>query len=145
MLSLELGNEREPTICECCGRPSHSAYGFIYRDGGAFALYNAAWSAGHPEAGLSLSLEFGDWSEDATPIRRFQMALSITTSATEVLFAFIDPERSPWGNHPKKGRMLTRDEALQHPMKTDALHAAEHCVQDDFRLRQALEGSQASV
>ena len=60
MLTFELGEEKEPTVCSCCGGVCHSAHGFIYRDGNAYAIYHATWSKSHPEAGVDIAIAFDE-------------------------------------------------------------------------------------
>jgi hypothetical protein len=65
MLTLEMGPDREPTTCKCCGGILNSVHGFIYSDGDAYAIYFFAWSESHPGAGVDLALEPGSWEESS--------------------------------------------------------------------------------
>ena len=138
MISIELGEEKQPQRCECCGGEIFIVYGFIYRDEDAYAIYHASWSKSHLEAGVDMALEFDDWGNPGNPEKKYSVCLVIRPTRTEYHFQFIDPEQSAWGSGADRGRILSRTEALTHPEKNSFLHVAEHIVLDDPRLNNAL-------
>jgi hypothetical protein len=139
MLSIELGQDKEPKSCPCCGGLQIIVYGFVYQDGNAYAIYHATWSASHPEAGIDIAIDFDQWGESNSLENRYSVGLIASSTKTEYQFRFIDPEVSSWGESEQRGRMLRREEALSHPQKEEFFHVAEHLANDDPRVKNALE------
>ena len=138
-LRIKLGEDKAPTSCPCCGGVARSAYGFVYRNDDAFAVYHVAWSESHPEAGLELALDFGDWADSASPNDRFRVCAQAWLSQSEYHFGFINAKDSVWSSSNLVGRFLSRSEALEHPDKSSFLRVSEHVVMDDPRVKAALD------
>src|SRR5512136_2346923 len=130
MLTIELGQEKEPTSCPCCGGVRQSAYGFVYRDGDAYAIYHATWSESHPEAGIDIAIDFDEWGESSGLETRYSIGLLVRSTESHYQFQFLAPKDSAWSGSEDRGRMLTREEALSHPQKNEFLHVAEHIIVD---------------
>src|SRR5437868_558522 len=111
-ISLELGGSSEPYLCPCCNQVSQTIWGFVYEDGDAHAVYYAGWTLGHKHEGVTIAIGLGEWGDDTGPEGRYSVGLEARTTDSDILFAVIDPDRSPWGNTEFIGRMLSRDEAL---------------------------------
>jgi hypothetical protein len=139
MITLELGAEKEPIVCPCCGTLCEVFYGFIFKNGDSYAIYHAMYSKSHPEKAVTMAIEFGDWGENATSKDRYTVGMDARFTEQEVQFAFIDPDQSPWGRSSSKGKMLSRNEALAHPNKEEFFHVAEHILSDDTRLANFLK------
>jgi hypothetical protein len=138
-ITIETGEERDPVQCPCCGQLFQSVYGSIYNGGNVHAVYNTGWSFGHKAKRVSIHLEIGKWEENERPDQRVSFGLNCWVAADQYQFAWIDPDQSPWGYAGNKGGMLTRAEALVHPLKEEVLHLAEHLVSNDERIKRFLE------
>ena len=138
MLTIELGQEKEPTYCPCCGGVCRSAYGFVYRDGDAYAIYHATWSESHPEAGVDIAIDFDEWGESSRSETKYSIGLLARSTESRYQFQFLAPQDSAWSSSENRGRILTREEALAHPQKDEFLLVAEHIVLDDPRVKNAL-------
>lgn len=144
-LQLETGEAGRPTRCECCHRGSQTVHGFLYRDGDAYGIYYAGWSEGHPDRGVTMAVAVGDWDElpDESPdepnsesgaSRRLLIGLAARPTASEIQFAVLEPEASPWPQTELLGTMLPRDIALAHPVLREIFEVAEYVVAHDERI-----------
>ncbi|HET6369712.1 MAG TPA: hypothetical protein VFG95_00850 [Nitrospiria bacterium] len=138
-ITIELGKERDPVQCPCCGQMFQTVYGSIIEDGHVYAIYNAGWSFGHKAKRVSIHLEIGKWGENERPEQRLSFGINCWSVADQYQYDWIDPDLSPWGYARNKGRMLTRAEALSHPLKDDVLRLAKHLVSNDGRIRGFLD------
>lgn len=134
VVTLELGDEHEPTTCSCCGNTTRTVHGFVYADGDAHAVYFATWTQGHVEKGVVMAVGVGEWGEGASPGRRRSVGLECRLGADQVQFTLTDPEQSPWGRTEFLGQMLSREAALKDPALPEIFHIAEHVVTDDARV-----------
>lgn len=125
MLDLELGEDEELDQCHCCGATSSTGHGFVYRDRVPYAVYYAGWSAGHRERGVTLAVAIGRWEEGTTSADRTSFGIEVYEGEKQILFRFVGPEDSPWGDSPLLGPMLTRTAALADPRSPQALAMAE--------------------
>jgi hypothetical protein len=138
-ITLELGENIDPVVCDCCGSPIHRVYGFVYRSGDAYSMYHASWLPAHAARGANVALQFGDWSQAAGPADRYRVGLEIRTTSDEYQFAFLNPEDSAW-RESNEVQMLRRDEALAHPDRNEFLHVAELVLFGDSRLKAEVDG-----
>ncbi len=141
-LTLEPGEDLEPSRCSCCGTITHRVFGFVYRAGNAHSVYHASWTPAHPDRGANVALEFGDWSEGARPSDRFETALEIRPTASDYEFEFLEPADSAWAKSGKT-RMLSRAEALAHPDRGQFLLVARHVLFGDRRLKDGIDRAAA--
>ena len=143
-LQLELGESGEAAVCECCGTRFRTAYGFVYRDGDAYAVYYAGWSHGHPGRGVSLAIAVGEWTEGTSLADRVSIGMRATSTPSSVDFIVINSTESPWGDTPLLGKMLEREQALAHSALKEVMHVAEYIVRDDSRVRHFLDSIDVS-
>src|SRR4030042_2199548 len=122
MITLELGAAKEPVVCPCCGTLCEVFYGFVYKDGDAYAVYHAMFSKDHPEKVVTMAVEFGNWDENATRNNRYAIGMDARVTEKEIQFAFLEPGQSPWGGSSTMGRMLSRKEALVHSNREEFFH-----------------------
>ena len=143
IISLEIGEARQPTVCECCGAAIESTHGFIYRDDDAFAVYQAAWCIGHPENQVNARIEIGgDWGDrDSRPEHTF-FGLLIFQTPDETKFSMIEADESMWPPNGDEGQLLSRDAALSHPLKPEIFHIAEHIASEDVLIKTFLDEHQ---
>ena len=140
-IAIELGDGSTFATCECCGRRAPSVVGFVSEDGDALAVYYAGWTEGHEEGGVSLIIGLGDWDDDASPADRRSFGLRCWVDADQINFEVQEPAASRYGANTFLGAMLPRAAALSDPALGTVFHVAEHIVQDDPRVRDALEAA----
>lgn len=123
----------EPTSsrCECCGGLTVRLTRFVYRDGDAFAVYYACWSNNHPDAELALLVSLGPWGEGSDPAHRaaFSCLVRATDEAYEVMLG--DAANSAWAQSRIMGQMLSREQALAHPLKATAFEVLDQAFGSD--------------
>ena len=129
-LTLEVGREPRSTTCPHCGRETRSTAGFIYRDDDAYAVYFGSLAAHDdgPRAILAIGIGTCGPNQDNADLSAF---LSLSTTATEVRFGFIDPLNSGWSGSTVLGVQLSADQARTHRMRSDFLTVAELIARDD--------------
>lgn len=128
ILKVEVGDNRKSSRCHCCGLESNVGHGFVYKNGDAYAVYYAAWSAEHPERQVSLALAIGEWGDDSSAADRTCFGLEAREGEDEILFRVIEPRESPWSRTDLLGEMLSRESALTDPLLKEAFVVAEHVV-----------------
>ena len=138
-LTIELGDEIEPALCQCCGNETRRVYGFVFQDSNAYAVYFAAWTVGHVETGVAIAICLGDWGEDSSPTGRYCVSLMCRATDDQFQFTVIDPTQSPWADITLVGKRLRREEALAHPEAGEFFHIAEHVISDDPRVSSFLK------
>ncbi|MGZ3417820.1 MAG: hypothetical protein ACXWUG_25925 [Polyangiales bacterium] len=135
---LERGSESVDR-CGCCGKRSHTIRGFLSEDG-PVGVYFAGYTEGHEERIGTLIVSLGDWSEEATPASRVAFVTKVRVLDGQPQVMLVDPEDSPWDDIEILGRLLTREEALAHPMKATCFHAIDHILAEDDRFTRYFEG-----
>ncbi len=139
MLTLEI----EPAsflTCDCCNGVTTALTRFVYRDGDAHAIYYARFSAAHPERPVKMLVSLGEWGEGSDPSQRRSFALDVRTVPDSYQVMVTDAAASPWSVG-AIGRVLDRQEALQHPWVKEAFRIVDHAVEEDAPLREHLERS----
>jgi hypothetical protein len=116
MLTLEAGDDIRPHQCDHCQEIYRSTFGFIYRDGDAYAVYHAALYARHPDRRVSLAITVADdWSEDAVSADRISVALRVRRADGGLAMTVVDRNESPWADTSTHAGLLDRAEALENP------------------------------
>ena len=138
-LTLELGQEKPPSTCECCGNLLRSVHGFVYESMDAYAVYLACWTEGHAENGISLAISLGEWSDDAGPEQRMSVGLECRAASDQYTYSILEPTASPWRKTKFIGQMMTREQALKSELKDEFLRAAKYVTLNDVRLLRGLE------
>lgn len=138
-LCFEFGPTGRGLQCACCGKESITAHGFVYSGDEPFAVYFAGWVPEHPEQGVTMAIAIGKWDERSTADDRAAVGVDAFPNGNEIQFAVLDAERSPWSETELFGRLLSRQEALQHPQLPAILAVAESIVRSDPRVRRVLE------
>ena len=126
--SVEIGENSESSTCYCCGQESEIGHGFVYKDGDAYAVYYAGWSVNHSDKKITIALAIGEWGDDSTYVDRTCFGLEAYEEEKDILFSVIDAEKSPWTDTDLLGKMLSRKDALKHPLIKETFVIAEHIV-----------------
>jgi hypothetical protein len=120
----------DPTFgeCDCCGSKTTNLVRFVTRDGAAFAVYKAAFSDTPDHDWISLIAGFGDWGEDAPPSQRIAFVCRLWNDGTNHNVGIIDRQESYWAATEYLGRILSRSEALRHPLLRELFDLTDHIV-----------------
>jgi hypothetical protein len=128
MIKIEF---EEPTeeVCECCGNTTFRLTRFVYQDNDAFAVYYAKFTKAHEKKRLSGLISLGEWGDDdVDPETRFAFPFQIWTDNDNYQVVLINAEESPWNHVTFMGRILDREEALNHDLIKDVFHITDHMV-----------------
>lgn len=128
-------------VCDCCGGTTTRLTRFVHRDGDAYAIYYAMYSDNHPERVVKVAVSLGGWGEDAIPQNRTAFALAVRCDESEYMVTVVDADESPWQGARIIGKMLNRDQALNHPWIGDVFHLSDHMVTDDPEIKSFFEAS----
>lgn len=91
-----------------------------------------------------MAIAIGEWDEGSTAEARTCVGVEAYEGETQILLRFAEPESSPWAETELLGRMLSRAEALAHPLKKDFLYVGETIVEQHPALRRFLGSSRPS-
>ena len=121
----------EPTYstCECCGERTTHLVRFVSRDDSAFGVYLADFSPGHDF--VSVLVSFGGWGDDSfTPADRTAFAFRIWISENSYQVGLVDGADTKFKNG-YFGQILSREEALGHPLRQEVFDLSDHIVECD--------------
>ncbi len=135
MLSIEFEPPRTAEPCACCGGQTTALTRFVYEDGNAHAVYLASYSDNHAERVVSVALGLGEWGDGASPDQRVAFAFNLRSDANQFQIMVIDPDHSPWSHATYLGSMLSREEALAHPLIKELFHITDHIVAEDAAIK----------
>jgi hypothetical protein len=116
--------------CQCCGAPTIQLARFVFRDGEPFAVYRALLAHGPHERRADVVISLGDWAETASARDRVTFACHLTADRDSFNVGFVDPGQTSWTSG-ELGRILSRDEALQHRWKQDVLSMSNQMLEED--------------
>lgn len=136
---LEIGENKNSSVCHCCGKKSCVGHGFIYKDGDAYSVYYVAWSNAHLDKKVSLALAIGEWDDDSTNKDRTCFGVEVYEGDEEILFRVIEPSESPWANTDLLGPMLNRKDSLAHPLLKEVFTIVEYILRNHPALVEYLE------
>ena len=140
MIDIEFA-EPVHEVCDCCEGTTTRLTRFVRKDGDAYAIYYAMYSDNHPERVVKLAVCLGEWAQDAEPVNRTAFALTMRCDESDYLLTVVDADESPWRGIRILGKMLNRDEALNHPWIKDVFHITDHVVTDDPEIKSYFEDS----
>ncbi|WP_131177975.1 hypothetical protein [Phytopseudomonas dryadis] len=138
---VEVGENRNASLCRCCGNDSYVGHGFIYKDGNAYAVYYVGWSEEHFDKRVSIALAIGEWDDNSTAEDRTCFGVEVSEGKDEFLFRIMEPGEAPWSNTGLLGLMLSRDEALSHPLLKEVFFIVENILRDHVALHEYLMAS----
>ncbi len=130
-LTMKLGEELSDIGCHDCGGTHKSAYGFINQDGDAYALYFATLYTGHAEPSVGLTLSVGKWWDDEAVGERSWVFLNIRSEENEYRMQFLDPTLSHHRGYKAMGKPLSREAALESPLRSAFFEVADFIVIND--------------
>jgi len=130
MIEIEF-EEPKFEACECCGNTTTRLTRFVYQDGDAFAVYYVLFTDGHEDKVAYSLIGLGEWGEDGEPEMRIAFAVNIWDNDHNWAVTVTDKDESPWSHVEFLGKIVDREEALQHPWIKDVFHITDHIVAED--------------
>jgi len=136
--ALEIGENSKLSVCSCCGGKSNVGHGFVYKNGDAYAVYYAGWTPSHSDKRVSFAIAIGEWDDNSTAADRTCFGLELYEDAEEILFRVIEPSESPWGDTDLLGKMISRQDALNHSRVKEVFVIVEHVIHNHIAIRKYL-------
>ena len=135
---IEIGENKNASICHCCGKNSCIGHGFVYKDDSAYAVYYVGWSEAHSDKKISIALAIGEWNEDSTVADHTCFGIEVYEAKDEILLRVIEPAQSPWANTALLGSMLAKQDSLSHPLLKEVFVIVECILRGHKALREYL-------
>lgn len=130
MIEIEF-NEPNLKRCECCGQEVVSLTRYVHKDRNAFAVYFISFTRGHSPKVAYGVVGLGEWGEGTGPKDRLAFPFKIWTNGIHYQVGLIDADESGWRHAALLGKMLNRNEALQHGWVNEVFHITDHIVAED--------------
>ncbi len=130
MIEIEL-TEPNRSICGCCGGTNTSLTRFVYQNGDAYAVYYVMFSETHMDDALAGVISLGGWGSEDLPENRVAFPFVLWHDENGYKISLTDSNESPWHDVEILGRMLDRNEALNHPWINDVFHITDHIAEND--------------
>ena len=130
----------EPIIekCGCCENELTRLTRFTYKDNDAYAVYYAQFVAQHDEKVVYSLIGFGEWGDEETPEMRTAFAVKLWTNDDGYVVSLMDRVDSPWDDVVYLGKILDREEALIHPLKSQVFELTDEMVVQDNLIKNYL-------
>lgn len=126
----------EANPCADCGAFERTVWGYVKKDGDAFAVYYARWQINHRERGLKLLVSLGGWRKTEDEADRRALAFDCQLGGKRPAFESVDAATLAWSEKAFLGQKLSKDEAAAAPeVEAEARRLAERIVQHDERVR----------
>lgn len=117
-------------ICDCCGNTMVRLTRFVYEDDYAFAIYYIRFTKDHDDKDVLGLISLGEWGTNEIPESRTSFLFRLWFDKGNYGVSILDGEESPW-NARILGKILQREEAINHPWIKDVFHITDHIVKDD--------------
>jgi len=149
MYAIEL-NERIKTFdCPDCGKKSFTVWGWISKDGSAYAVYYAGLMTGHDQASARLTISIGGWGVDNVDEQNVEQRRWLfiearpTTDSYEMMVR--EPEESLYFDKPILGKAMSRAVALRSPDLNEFFAVADFVAFNDPAVKSYLIGQAVST
>ncbi len=130
MIEIEF-NAPSTKTCDCCGQEVVSLTRYVHKDGNAFAVYFISFTRGHLPKVAHGIIGLGEWEDGTGPGDRLAFPFKIWTKGIHYQVGVVDAEESGWRHTTILGRILNRNEALQHSWIKEVFHITDHIVAED--------------
>lgn len=138
MSQITIDQQVVSQVCDHCHETYDVSRGSVYDGGSGFSIYLAGMHKclSGRLAHLTIAVREGYQGFQET------CAVAMQVWATETAFQMlvVDPKDSPWRGESYLGRMLDREEALNHPLIGTFFHIADHLVAGNVKLNEYLSG-----
>jgi len=116
--------------------------GFVSSERGAYAVYLARWSEGHPESGVEMLVSFGNWGEGSDASSRKAVLLEWQPLENGPGCRVLDARNTTWAREESfYGCMLSREAALESSISSQAFEIADAVYEKDARFREFIQGT----
>lgn len=132
MLEIEF-EEPLNEICDCCGSTTVGLTRFVYENDNAFAIYYIRFTKDHDDKDALGLISLGEWGADEIPESRTSFLFKLWLDNENWNVGILNGEESPW-NSEILGKILQREEALNHPWIKDVFYITDHMVEEDQEL-----------
>jgi hypothetical protein len=140
MLTIEFEAPKS-LLCPCCGHTTLKLLRYVRNDEGAYAVYLARLSAGHPELGITGLVSLGEWGGgDPSPANRVAFGFRLSAADRQPQVQIVDLAETPWAGEAFFGQALTRAQALEHPKLQEVFQLTDQIVAEDEPVRRFLQG-----
>lgn len=129
MIEIEFEDPHYET-CECCGNTTVKLTRFVYANDEAFAIYYIRFTKEHDDKNVLGIISLGEWGIDEIPESRTSFLFRLWFTNENYNVSIIDGKESPWQSE-ILGKILSREEALQHPWIDNVFHITDHIVDED--------------
>ena len=137
--SIDEGESADLGKCADCTNHSRSVWGFVSKNGGAYAAYYAAWTDAHLDRGIKMLVSVGRFGEGSTPAMRRMVGLEVRMGADRPSFMIVDASKVELDEEGTFGQGLTREEVMEDPNKNEVFMIADHVCYTDKRIRKFLQ------
>lgn len=128
--------EPKGSRCACCGGLTVTLTRFVYRNGDAFGVYYARYSASgdHADDEIAMLVSLGPWGEGTVPADRAAFSCRVRPTEDSYGVMLADAAESPWADAEVVGEKLSREAALAHPWKATAFEVVDEAFEQDRSL-----------
>jgi hypothetical protein len=134
MLTITPEGESEHP-CPDCANTTKTVWGLVDNDSGAYAVYYARWTSGHPERGALLYISMRGWGEEGDPRDKVAVGLDSRMGDDRPGFQVVNASELSWSKHDQLGRPLGRDEAFASGAAQEAFAIVDELIEQDDRVR----------
>lgn len=138
MLTVEEGKHRDFGPCACCGGTTRSIWGYVSKDGVAYAVYYAQWTRDQPKHGGTWLVSIGGWADEDETVRA-RVGLESRAPEGRIQFMLIDAQNTPWAAAPGLGASLKRSEVVGTPLAQDVFAVVDAVLAQDHRSHELVE------
>ncbi len=128
---IEKRGDDKTLLCDWCFKAYKSVRGFVYENDNAHAVYFAALHDCQPNRIAHLAVAVGDWDAEGHANEILSVGIKAKQSENAIALDIVEPTESPWRGARQAGRMLTRAEALENPLREEFRRIAEYVVAND--------------
>jgi hypothetical protein len=125
------------SVCNCCGANVIVVCRDVERGGGPYATYFAKFSDGPDHTGVAVIVGLGDWSQEPA-VGRTAFSFRIWRESDNAVTGFVDGDS--WDGVNFLGTRLSRQEALEHPLRPELFALSDFIVDNDPAISAFLSG-----
>jgi hypothetical protein len=132
---ITIDHQNAEQKCDHCGETFEVTRGSAYDEGDeGFSIYLAGLHAcdSGKLAHMAIAIREGyEGFEDTCAV-----CLHVWVDESEFRMSVIDPDQSPWKNEAYLGRIMDREEALEHHFISTFFHIADHIVSENPQMKE---------
>jgi hypothetical protein len=125
MAAITIDHQLAQETCPCCGIQFEVSRGCAYQDGEPYGIYLAAM---HGCRQRMVLLAVGLQADGDNASKTVCATLKVWCTPAQFEVSFTDPRESPWAREEYLQPLLSRQEALAHPLKSALLAVVDQIV-----------------